>query len=75
MGHHANMAKLALAEVVEFDNAVGEAKSLLGNDSLIIVTADHSHPFNIVGYARRGNNIFGRFVSYILLTFLSTFVL
>ncbi len=29
------------------------------NDTMITVTADHSHVFTIGGYAQRGNPIFG----------------
>jgi alkaline phosphatase len=31
------------------------------NDTMITVTADHSHVFTIGGYAQRGNPIFGIF--------------
>ena len=29
-------------------------------ETLVIVTADHSHVFDIAGYAYRGTNIFGK---------------
>jgi len=29
------------------------------NDTLIVTTADHSHPFSITGYQARGTDIFG----------------
>lgn len=57
--HHDNFGKKALADAVAFDDAVGVAKGMVGKDTLIVTTADHSHPFNIVGYAQRGNNILG----------------
>lgn len=30
-------------------------------DTLIIVTADHSHVFDIAGYSYRGTDIFGKY--------------
>jgi alkaline phosphatase len=42
--HHDSVAKKALEEFVAFDEAIGEAKRLAGTeDTLITVTADHSH--------------------------------
>ena len=58
-GHHAGIAKLALSETVEFSNAVRRATELVGPDTLIIVTADHSHTMTMAGYAARGNPILG----------------
>ena len=58
-GHHDNWAKRALEETVSMDAAVGVAQAMTGDDTLIVVTADHSHVFNIAGYPTRGNNILG----------------
>ena len=58
-GHHAGVAKLALAETVEFSRAIDRARELLGPDTLIVVTADHSHTMSMGGYPARGENILG----------------
>lgn len=58
--HHDNEAKRSLVETLMFEEAVSEALRLTSDeDTLIIVTADHSHPFNIAGYSYRGNDILG----------------
>ncbi len=58
--HHAGNAKRALIETIEFANAVKKAYETTDpNDTLIIVTADHSHVFTIAGYPARGNPILG----------------
>ncbi len=58
--HHDGNAFRALTDTVELSNAVKLAKSKVDlNDTLIIVTADHSHVFTIAGYPARGNNILG----------------
>ncbi|XP_053680172.1 alkaline phosphatase 4 [Anopheles nili] len=58
--HHQNHAHLALAEVVELDRAVETALGLVDlDDTLIIVTADHSHAMTFNGYPDRGNDILG----------------
>ena len=42
--HHDSKAQKALDDFVAFDHAVGKGKSLVSlDDSLIVVTADHSH--------------------------------
>jgi alkaline phosphatase len=58
--HHAGNAKRALMEVVELARAVRKARELTDADeTLIIVTADHSHVFTMAGYPHRGNDILG----------------
>ncbi|XOV86769.1 MAG: alkaline phosphatase [Pseudomonadota bacterium] len=58
-GHHAGNASLALTETIEFSNAIRRATELVGDDTLIIVTADHSHVMTMAGYPARGNPILG----------------
>lgn len=59
-GHHEGRAKQALHEAVEMDHAIGLAGSLTSeDDTLTVVTADHSHVFSFGGYTLRGNSIFG----------------
>ncbi|XP_069812887.1 alkaline phosphatase, tissue-nonspecific isozyme-like isoform X2 [Dendropsophus ebraccatus] len=59
-GHHAGQASLALHETAEMDRAVGLAGTLTSEeDTLTLVTADHSHVFTHGGYPLRGNPILG----------------
>ncbi|KAK3103756.1 hypothetical protein FSP39_021671 [Pinctada imbricata] len=59
--HHDTRAGRALEETVALDEAVTSAASLTNqDDTLIVVTADHSHVFMMAGYPSRGNNILGR---------------
>ena len=63
-GHHAGNAFNALNDAVEFARAVQVAMERTDpRDTLIIVTADHSHTFTIAGYPTRGNPILGKVVS------------
>jgi alkaline phosphatase len=57
--HHAGNARRALTDAVELSRAVRRATELVGNDTLILVTADHSHVFTMAGYPTRGNPILG----------------
>ncbi|XP_048742887.1 alkaline phosphatase, tissue-nonspecific isozyme-like isoform X2 [Ostrea edulis] len=58
--HHDTKAKKALTDAIEFDEAVKMAVTLTNQqDTLIIVTADHSHPFSLTGYTVRGNDVLG----------------
>lgn len=59
-GHHGNSAYAALTEVVMFDAAIQTAINMVDlSDTLILVTADHSHVLTLAGYAPRGTSIFG----------------
>jgi alkaline phosphatase len=58
-GHHAGNAKRALTDAVELSRAVARTAELMGDDTLIVVTADHSHSFTMSGYPTRGNPILG----------------
>jgi alkaline phosphatase len=58
--HHAGNAARALVDAIELSNAVKKAYEMTDpDDTLILVTADHSHVFTIAGYPHRGNNILG----------------
>ncbi|MFW5633753.1 MAG: alkaline phosphatase [Erythrobacter sp.] len=58
--HHAGKAGYALEETVEFARAIRYAvENTDPAETLILVTADHSHVLTIAGYPRRGNDILG----------------
>ncbi len=58
--HHNGNAFRALTETIELSNAVKLAVSKVNlNETMIVVTADHSHTFTMGGYPIRGNNILG----------------
>ncbi|XP_030376232.1 alkaline phosphatase [Scaptodrosophila lebanonensis] len=59
-GHHDTMALRAIDETAEFDKAVHTGRSQTSvEDTLIVVTSDHSHTMSLAGYSSRKNNIFG----------------
>lgn len=60
-GHHAGNAYRALTDTIALSEAVAVAQRLTDDaDTLIIVTADHSHTLTISGYPVRGNPILGK---------------
>lgn len=61
--HHAGNASRALHDTIALSRAVERAAQLAGDDTLIIVTADHSHVLTISGYPVRGNPILGLVVN------------
>ncbi len=61
--HHSGNAFRALTDTVAFSDAVRTAMTMTSAaDTLIIVTADHSHTMTFAGYPARGNPILGKVV-------------
>jgi alkaline phosphatase len=53
-------AHKALDDFVVFDEAIGEALKMVDEkDTMVVVTADHSHTFSIGGNSMRGNPVYG----------------
>lgn len=60
MGHHAGNAFRALDETIAFSDAIRAADAQTSDqDTLILVTADHSHGLTMASYPARGNPILG----------------
>lgn len=57
--HHGGNAYRALRDVQALNEAVETAIEMTGDDTTLLVTADHSHVFTIAGYPKRGNPILG----------------
>ncbi|MHB8911724.1 MAG: alkaline phosphatase [Lysobacter sp.] len=59
--HHMGNAHRALTDTIAMSDAVKAASELTSaDDTLILVTADHSHTLSFVGYPVRGNPILGK---------------
>ncbi|KAA3676008.1 alkaline phosphatase [Paragonimus westermani] len=59
-GHHINRANYALTEALALERAVNSTIGLVDTDeTLVVVTADHSHGYGVVGYANRRTHILG----------------
>jgi len=59
--HHEGNAYRALTETIAFSDAVRAAvQATSADDTLILVTADHSHTMSFSGYPVRGNPILGK---------------
>ena len=59
-GHHDGKPGYALLEAQEFNRAIATALQQVDlEETLVLVTADHSHVFTIGGYPTRGNPILG----------------
>ncbi|XP_061386480.1 membrane-bound alkaline phosphatase-like [Musca vetustissima] len=58
--NHFNKPFVALDETLEFEKAIDVALSLTNpEETLIVVSSDHSHPMTIAGYPGRGTDILG----------------
>jgi alkaline phosphatase len=63
--HHSNQINKALDDTTEFAHAVAAAVELVDQrDTLIIVTADHSHTLTTAGFAAIGTKINGITMKY-----------
>jgi len=60
--NHAGNAFRALTETIAFSDAIRAAVETASADTLVVVTADHSHTLTFVGYPKRGNPILGKVV-------------
>ncbi|KAF2356190.1 Alkaline phosphatase [Trinorchestia longiramus] len=59
-GHHKGIARRALDELLAFDDAIKVATEMVDlSETLIVVTADHSHVMTMNGYPSRGQDITG----------------
>lgn len=57
---HASKPHIAFEELVAFEEAVEAAMNMTDpEETLLIVTADHSHAMTMNGYPKRGNDILG----------------
>ncbi|HIF91586.1 MAG TPA: alkaline phosphatase [Myxococcales bacterium] len=64
-GHHGGNAYRALGDTIALSDAVRIAMNKVDReDTLIVVTADHSHTLTIGGYPKRGNPILGEVVGF-----------
>uniref|UniRef100_A0A453Z282 Alkaline phosphatase n=3 Tax=Anopheles merus TaxID=30066 RepID=A0A453Z282_ANOME len=58
--HHSNRPRLSLEETKEFHKAIELARTRTSEeDTLIVVSSDHSHTLMYNGYPTRGNDILG----------------
>ncbi|MEP6602280.1 MAG: alkaline phosphatase [Nitrospirota bacterium] len=61
--HHDGNAYRALTDTIALSDAVKAALAKTDpQETLVVVTADHSHVFTIAGYPTRGNDILGKVI-------------
>lgn len=60
MAHHATLGKKALGDTMALDRAVKRVMAMTDpQDTLVIVTSDHSHTFTLGGYGEYSTNVLG----------------
>jgi alkaline phosphatase len=60
MAHHENRPQKAMEDTKEFARAIDVARKMTNEeDTLIVVSSDHSHAFSYNGYTDRGDDILG----------------
>lgn len=60
LAHHSTKAKIAADETAEFSKAIAMARSMTNEeDTLIVVSSDHSHTMSFSGYSSRKQDVFG----------------
>ncbi|ELU17569.1 hypothetical protein CAPTEDRAFT_27603, partial [Capitella teleta] len=60
MAHHGSRPRRALTDTLEFSQSVEMAVKMTSEeDTLIIVTADHSHVMAFAGYHTKGSDVLG----------------
>lgn len=58
--HHRGHAAQALLETVRFSDAINATMRMINtDDTLVIVTSDHTHSLSFNGYSKRGSDILG----------------
>lgn len=66
MAHHRGRAKTAINESSAFEDAIQRTLAMTDEkNTLIIVTADHTHTLSINGYQERGADLFGKFEKFV----------
>lgn len=59
--HHRGHAAQALLETVRLSDAVNATLRMINSDdTLVIVTSDHTHSMSFNGYSPRGSSILGK---------------
>lgn len=64
VAHHRGHAAQALLETIKFSDAISTTLGMINtDDTLVIVTSDHTHSMNFNGYSDRGSHVLGTFRS------------